>query len=262
MTTSSAGVSNVAASVAAAERGLVGAAAGAVAPASAEAWERDAAELSAAALMFRFLGFALSFEPDERLLAVVHEPGFLEEAPFAGDAAAVRQGMGLVREWAASAEGAPDDETLDDLRSAWLRAFVGVGHPLAPPWQSVYTSKEHLMFDISTLEVRRRYRVFGFEPQKLNNEPDDHIGLMMSFLSLMAQKELDASGEERERVREGQREFIERFIAPSVNDWVRDVVEKVPNDFYAGVALLAKGSVERRLEQLGGTWPQAKKGQS
>ena len=259
MTTSLDGASNVTAPVAVTKRGVVGAAAHAAASAPSGAWTQDADELSAAELMFRFLGFALSFEPDERLLSIVREPGFLEDAPFASDAPSVRRGMGLVRDWADSTQGASDDATLADLRSVWLRALVGVGRPLAPPWQSVYTDKDHLMFAHSTLEVRRFYRLFGFEPQKLNNEPDDHIGLMMSFLALTAAKESDASGEELERVREGQREFIERFIAPSVNDWVHDVVKKVPSDFYAGAALLVKGSVERRLEQLGGTWPQTKR---
>ena len=210
------------------------------------------AELPGVEVTLRFLGSCLLEEPSEGYVRAVLEPGVWAGIPFGRKDADVLRGLSLVREWR---EGHVGDEAacagLSELRGAWFRIFVGAGRPVAAPWQSVYTDDEAQLFTEQTRDVRAWYRRFGLEPARLNREPDDHIGLMLEFLaSLCAFEQRCACDTEMAGLQRDQLDFVARHVMVFLDDWVRDVVEKGGNTFYAVVALMVRGAVRARVAQL------------
>ncbi len=80
------------------------------------------------------------------------------------------------------------EEQLDQLKVSFTRLFVGPGNMEAPPWESLYLSKESSLFQASTLEVRKAYVAQGFIAQSYPNVADDHIGLELDFMARLAEK--------------------------------------------------------------------------
>ena len=74
-----------------------------------------------------------------------------------------------------------------------VRLFVGLGTPLAPPWESTWASDARLLFQRETLDVRYWYRSAGLQPAQLHREPDDHIGLELEFIGLLLERGMDGA---------------------------------------------------------------------
>lgn len=70
----------------------------------------------------------------------------------------------------------------------YLRLFVGLGMPLAPPWESAWASDARLLFQRETLDVRYWYRSAGLEVANLHAEPDDHIGYELEFIGALLER--------------------------------------------------------------------------
>ena len=74
-------------------------------------------------------------------------------------------------------------EAVAELRREWLRLFVGLGTPEASCLESFYVEPNSHMFGKNVIAVREAYRRHGLEIERLHREPDDHLGLMLGFLS-------------------------------------------------------------------------------
>lgn len=70
----------------------------------------------------------------------------------------------------------------------YLKLFVGVGTPLAPPWESAWASDARLIFQRETLDVRYWYRDAGLQIARLHHEPDDHLGLELEFVGMLLER--------------------------------------------------------------------------
>ena len=74
----------------------------------------------------------------------------------------------------------------DDMMWEYRRLFIGPGKKPAPPWGSVYTDHECVVFGESTLALRAWMRANGIERISDERTPEDHIGLMLALLSVLA----------------------------------------------------------------------------
>lgn len=153
-------------------------------------------ELRAAQVALNLVARLLYNEPTDEDVAAYVQPGLFAEAPFGMEDAAVRAGLAAMDAWcretAAAAEGDPAalHERAIDLRSDWLNLLVGMGEPKAPSWAGYYLNPSSAILGESALEVRRLYKRHGFQIERLNQEPDDHLGLMLSFITLLIGLEL------------------------------------------------------------------------
>ena len=75
----------------------------------------------------------------------------------------------------------------------YRRLFVGPAHKAAPPWGSVYTDYQEVMFGASTLELRAWMRLRGISQVQCNNMPEDHIGLLIALLDSLLPERLDCA---------------------------------------------------------------------
>ena len=144
--------------------------------------------------------------------------------PFVGDEiAAVESALAAMKEGLAA--GADHDDVVWEYR----RLFVGPGHLPAPPWGSVYTDRECVVFGESTLALRAWMRAVGVERLADERTPEDHIGLMLALLSFLAAE---------------RPELVDDYLRDHLLTWAPHYLEALEEaaapPFYVGLARLTR----------------------
>lgn len=120
----------------------------------------------------------------------------------------------------------------DDLVWEYRRLFVGPDRLPAPPWGSVYTDRECVIFGESTLALRTWMRKQGILRTVDENTPEDHIGLMLGLLAFLAQT---------------RPELIDEYLTEHLLTWAPhylDVLEAATtHPFYQGLARLTRATL-------------------
>jgi TorA maturation chaperone TorD len=183
----------------------------------------------------------LFLEPvDESLMTVLRDGPVLGDWPMEADEDTVR-GLQDMR----AGTWTPLDVLLVDHRDL----FEGPDHVLACPFESVYLSDEHLTFEVQTLDVRAFYNRFGVEAPSIGKEPDDHIGLELSFISHLCVLGLDAieasDADAETAMIASIGDFLEQHLARWVDHCLDRVVEHATTDFYRGLGHLTRGTVRQ-----------------
>lgn len=121
----------------------------------------------------------------------------------------------------------------DDLVWEYRRLFIGPAPKPAPPWGSVYTDRECVVFGATTLELRAWMRAHGVQRASDERTPEDHIGLMLGLMAYLARTQpgdLD--------------EFLRLHLLPWSSHLLSALEEAAEHPFYEGLALLANSSLE------------------
>jgi TorA maturation chaperone TorD len=131
------------------------------------------------------------------------------------------------------------------MKDDYLALFTGLGNPLAPPYESVYRSTEHLIFDKQTTEVRDFYSSYGWKSKFEGKIPDDHLGIELLFLTILIEKYLEFDDEtcEKEMKNEICR-FIDLHILSWVPDWNQNIQEHANTLSYKGIGTLILACIE------------------
>lgn len=123
---------------------------------------------------------------------------------------------------------------IDKLKTEYTKLFVGPFKLVAPPWESVYRSKEGLLFQESTLAVREFYKKFNMLPEGYPRVADDSLALELDFLAKLSGRTLTALQEDKldwvKYYLNGQNVFLKNH--PLV--WVPKFLEKMaqaPSDY-------------------------------
>ncbi|OUO89787.1 DMSO reductase maturation protein DsmD [Gordonibacter sp. An230] len=177
-------------------------------------------------------------------------PFFLQD-PLTGDAEASFGAIAALDPAAAAAEwpfvaedearadlglmvaGLADGREADGLVWEYRRLFVGPAPKPAPPWGSVYTDRECVVFGASTLELRRWMREHGVKRLGGEGEPEDHIGLMLALMAHLARNQpadLD--------------EYLQKHLLTWSSHFLDQLAEAARQPFYEGLARLAKATLE------------------
>lgn len=232
-------------------------------------------ELARAEVCFAVASQLLYVEPNVALVAEQVASRQFASAPFGEDDEDVREGLSLLDEWCASAaqatEGADEAdgidvvtllaespafaESVDELRREWLRLFVGLGTPEASCLESFYVEPNSHMFGKNVIAVRAAYRRHGLEIERLHREPDDHLGLMLGFLSrLMAEEReaVEAVDEQRAvTLADEQDAFLTEHVLPWLAPWRYAVEKHARTDYYRGVGAFVFGLVACYARRFG-----------
>ena len=148
------------------------------------------------------------------------------------------------------------DEPFDAVEADYMRLFVnGAPTLLAPPWESVYVNATPTLFQCSTMGVRAWYRRFGLEVENVNHEPDDHVGLELSFAAHLC---AEAARRAREGDAQGARvaladasAFASEHLLAWAPHWCDVVSEHARTAFYRDLAAFAKQAMAQLAELLG-----------
>lgn len=151
--------------------------------------------------------------------AAAAEWPFVDEAAAAGALALMREGL---------AAGADNEELVWEYR----RLFTGPGHLPAPPWGSVYTDRECVVFGEATVALRAWMRRVGVARTTDERTPEDHIGLMLALLAYLA--------EERP-------ELVDEYLRDHLLTWAPHYLEALEaaagHPFYQGLAALTRSTL-------------------
>lgn len=205
-------------------------------------------------LIFGLLGRLLYREPDREWISSLIREGVFVESPFGSAQPAVQRGLQRAQSWGSLEDGLLPASLFKDLQADYFALFVGIGKVLAPPWESVYFSNERLVFQKQTLEVRGWYRRFGLQVEKLNQEPDDHIGLQLAFLAHLGTQVMEAleagNMEQVEALQAAKSEFLQEHLLRWEGRWYEDVQKNARTGFWLGIADLLHGSLRASAELL------------
>ncbi|MDO4502387.1 MAG: molecular chaperone TorD family protein [Coriobacteriia bacterium] len=157
---------------------------------------------------------------------------------FAGDDEALGQAMVQLRSGAVAALTDPQGAS-----RAFHHLFVGPRHLVAPPWGSVYTDHEKVVFGETCLELGLWLRRQGIDRLADQTEPPDHIGRMLALLGWMA---------------EHRPELVGEYAAGHLLTWSHHYFERLEpvareegHDLYRAAAALADGMLLAFQEGLG-----------
>lgn len=183
----------------------------------------------------------------EWLQSLINENIFYE-VPFGQGQSDVDAGLAILQRWSASNAGGLSQVAFDAVEADYMHLFVGTNKVLAPPWESYYLNKDHLLFQRETLQVRNWYRRFGLAIENLYHEPDDHLGIEFSFIAYLARQGLQAceAGDLKKLkyMLKAQNEFIRTHPRCWIRNWQHNVEENAKTDFYLGISKLALGVLD------------------
>lgn len=198
-------------------------------------------------LVLQVLGKCLFEYPEKSWFDQIASEALFAEIPFGQEHPDVSKASHMLSTWTEANQPNLSDETFERLVSDYTRLFIGPGKVMAPPWESVVLSQDHLTFQEQTLRVREWYRKFGLQTVRLYSEPDDHLGLELAFLSHLAQLALEASdrGDQTAYASylQAQHDFLREHALKWVPLWTELVLQHAQTDFWRGIALLSRGVV-------------------
>lgn len=89
-------------------------------------------------------------------------------------------------------EGADIPTLRTSVATEYAELFVGPRAPLAPYYESIYLGANPRLFADVTMRVRAAYKEQGFEVDKRNHVPDDHLGYELAFMGALCAREAAA----------------------------------------------------------------------
>ena len=152
-----------------------------------------------------------------------------------------------------------DTGTRQEIAVDYAHIFLGAGNYdklMAPPYESVYTSEEHLLMQDARDGALSFYRSEGLDLPVENTTPEDHIGFEMQFMAKLIDRSCDAlsAGDDAEfaRLVRVQREFYVQHLANWLPAFIADIERHCKTDYYRGVAQLTRAFLAEEKEQLEG----------
>jgi len=178
----------------------------------------------------------VSVEQLERLL-----PALAEES---ADPGTTSEGHELLRQFASQVQGLDLTKVATDLGAEYVRMFYSglqIGGGGVYPYESVYTSPEHVMMQEAHSQVLRLYQQEALQRDPASKEPEDHIAFEFEFMAYLCERAAEAWGTYLGVARaylQKQKAFLEEHLLVWVPDFCEDVVRATRSDFYRGVAQL------------------------
>lgn len=176
-------------------------------------------------------------------------PFFLED-PRIGNAGAAFAAMAALNTTAAGAEwplvdtavataalesmaqGVQAKDQAETLATDYRQLFVGPAVKTAPPWGSVYTDRECVVFGESTLALRQWMREHAIARTTDERTPEDHIGLMLALMAHIARTDPALLSE-----------YLRLHLLPWAAHFL-DIMEQASrHPFYQGLAQLTRASL-------------------
>jgi len=130
----------------------------------------------------------------------------------------------------------------------YQRLFVGPDEILAPLWESVYKTKDKLLFGEIELEVRRFYNSVELDVKE--SEPADYLPLELSFMSRLCKIDGENKLEDINKNLVKQHDFLKEHLLSWISSWAGDVNKNAETKFWVGFTQLTKGWLENDLGEI------------
>jgi putative dimethyl sulfoxide reductase chaperone len=191
-------------------------------------------------MLLYFAGTMIMFDPSHECIFDFWTGGILKKLPVKSSNPRFIKAASQLR---ASVEDVSTN--YEKMKEDYIQMFSGREKSLAPPFESVYRSNDHLMFSKPSLDVRDFYQSYGWISKFKNKIPDDHLGIELLFLTIMIEKylELDDSVCNIEMRKEIMR-FINEHILSWVPQWNDNIQQNAITTSYKGIGTLIHACIE------------------
>jgi TorA maturation chaperone TorD len=198
-------------------------------------------------MMLYFAGTMIMFDPSQECIYDFWSKGILKSLPVSSHNPRFIKAASQLRESVGD-----QNSCIGLMKEDYLILFTGTGNPLAPPYESVYRSLDHLMFDKQTSEVRDFYKSYGWESKFKDKIPDDHLGVELLFLTLLIEKYLEFDDEIcNSEMRIEIRRFIDQHIMSWVPEWNKHIQQHANTLSYKGIGTLILACAEDLYNIMG-----------
>ncbi|MDD6650907.1 MAG: Tat proofreading chaperone DmsD [Eggerthellales bacterium] len=162
------------------------------------------------------------------------------------DAGAAAEDWPFVEAYTAAAfisqmqKGLAEGIDAEPLYSEYRRLFVGPATKVAPPWGSVYTDKEQVIFGDTTIALRRWMKREGLALNRGDSEePEDHIGSMLVLMAYIASHRPEIL-----------REYLSEHLLTWAGHFMVVVQKESQHPFYEGLARLTGATLAGMQKEL------------
>ena len=190
--------------------------------------------------MYRLLSRLYLLEVDEALWSGMANMTF----PVDSAEGELKEGYEMLSAYLKDNASADVAAVLDDLAVDYARMFLSAGvaqGKAAFPYESVYTSRKHLVMQDSRMDVVALYAKKGLTPAKDQyHVPEDHLGYLCEYMAVL----VDESAEEE------QRSFLKNHLANWVSAFTVDMAKYASTDFYRALAKVTRGFLALEQEVL------------
>ena len=172
---------------------------------------------------------------------------------FAGTEAA-GEGERLLDRYLEATAAMGRDQAVTELAADYAGLFLNASDHPAYPYESVFTSPEHLLMQQARDEVRQAYAAAGLGRSEDLHEPEDHIAFEMEFMGRLCDNTLKAIEQEdlaaaRTHL-QTQQQFLEKHLLVWVPAFSGEVVHNATTDFYRGVGALTRDFIRFEKETI------------
>ena len=191
-------------------------------------------------MLLYFAGTMITYDPSKECINDFWSEGILKSLP-------VSSANPRFIKAAAQLHQSVDDQTSNIvmMQEDYLSLFSGKTNPLAPPYESVYRSKNHFESDKHPAEVKEFYNSYGWASKFKGSIPDDHLGVELLFLTLMVEKYLELDDEIcNSEMRYEIRRFIDKHLLSWVPAWNQMVQKHALTLSYKGIGSLILACTE------------------
>lgn len=136
------------------------------------------------------------------------------------------------------------ENTNKELKSEYARLFLGPKRILAPPYESVYCTRNRQLFGETCISVRRLYEQLGLKINKVGNVPDDFIGFELEFMYYLAfttgEFINDNNMDKIDELLNHQYNFIKDHIGVWIERFTNDIYENTKMEYFKVIANFTK----------------------
>ncbi|WP_409972832.1 molecular chaperone [Bacillus sp. Bva_UNVM-123] len=157
----------------------------------------------------------------------------------------MQEGINDIKDYLAAHDVIHIERHFDELHWDYTRMFIGPFTLPAPPWESSYVRKDKLLFQGTTMNVRKYYEKYGMVVTDFNIEADDHIGLELDFifnLNELCIQEIESDSQmsvsHLKYLIKEQQVFLKEHLLKFSQDFSKAVVSEANTQFYQGLAKL------------------------
>lgn len=160
-----------------------------------------------------------------------------------------------IERYLASHQFIAGETTFEDLHWDFTRLFIGPETPLAPPWESVYSAKDGLLFQETTQSVQQRYAQQGFTLAESEYEAADHIGFELDFMyqqSLFTAQHIEQLEEHESLITslQLQYDFLTQHLLPFSVQFCQRIQTSANTTFYRDFSTVLQQFLNHDQQQL------------
>lgn len=196
-------------------------------------------------------------EPSREYVRQFVQKNMIDLFPFNKDSVEIQQGIAAVKEFLETHDVVNIERHYQDLHWDYTRMFIGPFSLPTPPWESSYVRQDGLLFQGTTMEVRKIYEKYGIFVRDFNIEADDHVGMELDFVYLLNEMCLSLCRSNQESDFGKIKELLEeqsRFLQEHLLRFVPQLCEKISTEantsFYSGLSRILQSYLKIDLEVL------------